>query len=444
MNTKVDKILPYLLRPLSWIYGSAVWVRNKLFDAGVLPVVEYDVPVIGVGNITVGGTGKTPHTEYLVNRFCGTYRVAVLSRGYKRKTKGFIIANSKSTPETIGDEPWQIFNKFGMRAKVAVCESRRKGISELLKLYPDLELIILDDSFQHRWVKPKISILLMEYDRMINKDHLLPLGRLRESAHEVTRADKVIVTKCPESISPIELRIVTKELDLLKYQKIYFSRYCYEGLKPVFPDEAKFSASLFSLGENDSALLLTGIAHPRYFVRHFKGYPFNKKVLHFSDHHDFTRHDILDIEQKFRSMKGERKLIITTEKDAVRLVFNPYFPQELKPFIFYQPISVKMIEGPYGHDNDLVKDIISELRLGSYPADDPVARRPLYPEPNPEPNPEPERNEPDYAGRQDSANPGYNDARREKEEHDNRTDRHERSDSIGSTLHIFPSDINDL
>lgn len=364
VKSAIDKILPYILQPLSWFYGAAVWVRNKLFDSGLLPVMEYDVPVVGIGNITVGGTGKTPHTEYLLNSFSTSCRVAVLSRGYKRKTKGFIIANSKSTPETIGDEPWQIYNKFGSLVKVAVCESRRKGISQLLTLYPDLELIILDDSFQHRWVKPRISILLMEYGRMINKDHLLPYGRLREQASEIDRADKVIVTKCPESISPIDLRIVTKELNLLKFQKIYFSRYSYEGLKPVFPDESKFAAPLYAFNENDAVLLLTGIAHPRYFVRHFKGYPFNKKVLHFSDHHDFSRKDILAIEQRFRLMKGERKIIITTEKDAVRLAFNPYFPHELKPYIFYQPISVKMIEGPYGHDNDLVKDLMQELRLG--------------------------------------------------------------------------------
>lgn len=363
MNNKVDQILRWVLTPMSWLYGSVMWVRNKLFDIGVLPQVEFDVPVVGIGNLTVGGTGKTPHTEYVVSYLCSQYKLAVLSRGYKRKTKGFIIANSKSTPETIGDEPWQIYNKFGRLVKVAVCESRRKGISELMKLYPDLELIILDDSFQHRWVKPKISVLLMEYGRNVKTDHLLPLGRLRESSHQINRADKVIVTKCPDDISPINLRLVVKELDLMKFQKIYFTRYSYGELIPVFPDEANFSAHLSSLKKTDSVLLLTGIAHPRYFVRHFKHYPFYKRVDHFPDHHDFTRKDINGIEQRFRAMKGERKLIVTTEKDAVRLVHNPYFPQELKPFVFYQPISVTRIPGPQGHDNDLIADLKSELRL---------------------------------------------------------------------------------
>lgn len=342
-----------------------MWVRNKLFDLGILPQVEYDIPIVGVGNLTVGGTGKTPHTEFIVSRLSGSYKLAVLSRGYKRKTRGFIVANSKSTPDSIGDEPWQIYNKFGMMAKVAVCESRRKGISELLKIYPDLELIVLDDSFQHRWVKPKISILLMEYGRPVYRDKLLPLGRLRESAHEINRADMVIVTKCPETLSPIDYRIVTKELDLMKFQRLYFSRYVYDSLKPVFKDEAKFSVNLSSFTERDSIFLLTGIAHPRYFVRHFKQYACRKKVEHFPDHHDFTRKDILRIAEKFNKMKGERKIIITTEKDAVRLVHNPYFPTELKPYVFYQPITVDMVAGTSDNDNDLIRDLISELRLES-------------------------------------------------------------------------------
>lgn len=365
VEKRVDQILRWVLTPLSWIYGAVMWVRNKLFDLGILPQVEFDVPVVGIGNLTVGGTGKTPHTEFIVSHLCSQYKLAVLSRGYKRKTKGFIIANSKSSPETIGDEPWQIYNKFGRLVKVAVCENRRKGISELLKLYPDLELILLDDSFQHRWVKPRVNIMLMEYGRPVYKDKLLPLGRLREASHQINRADKVIVTKCPENISPIDLRLVVKDLDLMKFQKIYFTRYAYGELSPVFPEETTFSANLSALKKTDSVFLLTGIAHPRYFVRHFKSYPFHKRVEHFPDHHDFSRGDIARIEQRFRSMKGERKLIITTEKDAVRLVFNPYFPQELKPFVFYQPISVRRIPGPQGHDHDLIADIKSELRLSN-------------------------------------------------------------------------------
>lgn len=354
-----DRLIQYVLTPFSWIYGACVWVRNKMFDIGLLPEVSYDIPVVSVGNITVGGTGKTPHVEYIVSQLAGRYRTAVLSRGYKRKTKGFIEANHKSTPEQIGDEPMQIYNKFGMIAKVAVCENRRKGISELMKAYPDLELIILDDGFQHRWVKPKVSILLTDFSRPFYRDKLLPLGRLRESRHSINRADMVVVTKCPETLSPIDYRLIKGDLDLMAFQKLYFTRYEYGQLQPVFADDAPYSASLSSLTQDDAVFLITGIARPRYFVRHFRSYPFKVKVDHFPDHHDFSRADIEEIKQKYNNLKGYRKIIVTTEKDAVRLSCNPYFPRELKPFTFYLPISVKPDPGIEG--NDLIDDICSMI-----------------------------------------------------------------------------------
>lgn len=355
-KTVKDTVLSYILTPLSWIYGSVMWVRNKLFDSGILKEVSYQIPVVCVGNLTVGGTGKTPHVEFLISHLSTIYNIGVLSRGYKRKTKGFIEATSRSTPEIIGDEPMQIFQKFGVKVKVAVCESRRKGINELIRLNPDLDLILLDDAFQHRWVKPKVSILLMDYNRPIYKDKLLPLGRLRESSHSVNRADVVIVTKCPESMTPLQYRLLSKELDLMSYQKLFFSRYMYGGLMPVFPDDSPYRASLGMLGPNDAVLLVTGIAHPRYFVRHFKNYPFKVKVDHFPDHHDFTRNDIEDISSKYHKLKGDRKIIVTTEKDAVRLSCNPYFPRDLKPYIFYLPIHVEMESGFEG------EDFITDLR----------------------------------------------------------------------------------
>ncbi|MCM1152606.1 MAG: tetraacyldisaccharide 4'-kinase [Muribaculum sp.] len=360
-----DKIIECVLTPLSWLYGAGVWVRNKMFDFGFFREEMFDVPVVGVGNITVGGTGKTPHVEYLIKNLSSKYNLAVLSRGYKRKTKGFIEANHKSTPDQIGDEPMQIYAKYGMMVKVAVCESRREGITELLKAYPDLQLIILDDSFQHRWVKPKVSILLTDHDRPYYHDKLLPLGRLRESPHSVLRADMVIMTKCPDNMMPHDYRQVIHDLDLLKYQKIYFSRYEYGQLKPVFEDDSPYHASLGQLSADDSVFLLTGIARPRYFVRHFRTYPFKVKVAHYPDHHDFSRKDIDDIRARYDSMKGYRKIIITTEKDAVRLACNPYYPRELKPFTFYLPIEVVIDPGVEHHDfiNDLVGLIESSNSL---------------------------------------------------------------------------------
>ena len=149
MKTTKDKLLTYVLTPLSWIYGACVYLRNKMFDANILKQKEFDIPVVSVGNITVGGTGKTPHVEYIVSRLSGSFNIGVLSRGYKRKTRGFIMANSKSSPDSIGDEPYQIWHKFGGVVKVAVCEKRTEGIRELSRLHPELDLIVLDDAFQH-------------------------------------------------------------------------------------------------------------------------------------------------------------------------------------------------------------------------------------------------------------------------------------------------------
>ena len=359
MKSTKDKILIGLLTPLSWIYGAVAGVRNWMFESNFLKSVEYDIPVIGVGNLTIGGTGKTPHVEYIVENLSLDYKVAVLSRGYKRKTKGFVLANAKSSPSTIGDEPYQIYHKFHGRVIVAACESRKKGIEELLKLFPDLELIVLDDSFQHRWVKPKISILLTDYSRPFYKDKVLPLGRLRESPRQVNRADMVIVTKCPDDLQPISYRIASKDLDLMKFQKLFFSRYDYGSLRPVFIDDSPYSVSLSSLSVRDSVMLLTGIANPRYIVRYFRQYPFRVKVDHYPDHHDFTKRDIMDIEKKFNAMPGERKIIVTTEKDAVRLMHNPYFPKELKPFTFYLPVNVRMVKGV--DDHDLIEEIKNQI-----------------------------------------------------------------------------------
>lgn len=370
MSSTKDKILTCILTPASWLYGGVMGVRNWLFESKLLKSEEFDIPVIGVGNITVGGTGKTPHVEYIVNNLAYEYKVAVLSRGYKRKTKGFVLANSKSTPQTIGDEPYQIYQKYGNRVIVAVCENRRKGIEELKRMFPELEVIVLDDSFQHRWVTPKISILLTDYARPVYKDKVLPLGRLRESPRQINRADMVIVTKCPEDLMPINYRIALKELDLMKFQKLFFSRYEYGQLRPVFADEALYSANLNSLNKRDGVLLLTGIAHPRYFVRYFRKFPFKVKINHFPDHHDFSRGDIENIERNFKEMLGERKIMVTTEKDAVRLMHNPYFPKDLKPYTFYLPVHVRMIKAI--DEKDLIEEIKNDLKIEKHRQDESI------------------------------------------------------------------------
>lgn len=335
-----------VLLPLSKIYGMATAVRNKLYDWGVFKQVEFEVPVITVGNLAVGGTGKTPHTEYIVRFLRNHYNVAILSRGYKRSTKGFVLATPHSTPRDIGDEPYQMYNKFGHKVIVAVCERRVIGIQKLLELHPEINLIVLDDGLQHRHVKPKVSVMLTEYSRPYFKDSMLPYGRLRESAKNVSRADIVIVTKCPNTAKAIDYRILKKNLDLIPAQDLFFSRYSYNMPRPVFPAEAtKVRApELDSLNKQDSLFVICGISNPRPFIRYVKNFLPAVKFRIFADHHQYTRSDLEDILHRFKTMGGERRYILTTEKDAVRLINNPYFPPELKPYIFFVPIRVKFNE----------------------------------------------------------------------------------------------------
>ncbi len=358
-NSNLSKALKYLLTPISIIYGVITAVRNWMFEHHILPQEEFNVPIVSIGNLTVGGTGKTPHTEFIVGLLAMDYNIAVLSRGYKRKTKGFLLANSNSTPDSIGDEPLQMYQKLGARVKIAVCENRRKGIKELIEQFPEISLIVLDDAFQHRYVVPKVSILLMDFNRPIYEDKMLPLGRLRESAHQVNRADMVIVTKCPANMSPLDFRLVKNNLDLMKFQKLYFSKFVYGGVMPAFPDDNPYDVNISQLTSSDTAMLITGIANPRGFVRHFKSYPFQKNVSHFPDHHDFTRDDIEKIENKFNSLSGQRKIILTTEKDAVRLAYNPYYPSKLKRVTYFIPIAVEIVNAwdSYNFISDLKKAI---------------------------------------------------------------------------------------
>lgn len=340
MKTTTGKLLTFALTPLSWMYWGATEVRNKLFNIGMLRQKSFAVPVVCVGNLSVGGTGKTPMVEMLLRNLQTEYRIGVVSRGYKRHTKGFLLANSKSTPVTIGDEPYQMFQKFGKRVKVAVCEKRAKGIEKLLELHPEINLIILDDAFQHRYVKPKVSILLMDYNRPVYSDKPLPLGRLREHPVGMNRADFVVVSKCPDNILPINYRLMSDRLSLLKYQELYFAGVKYLDLKPVFEDEAPYTVTLESLTAADTILLVTGIANPRPLLKHCKKCKAKIKVQHFPDHHEFTISDLDKIQEKFDNLKGARKIIVTTEKDGGRMLHNPYFPQSLKPYTFQLPIEM--------------------------------------------------------------------------------------------------------
>lgn len=329
-----------ILTPFSWLYGAGVWLRNTAFEIGILKQEQFDVPVVSVGNITVGGTGKTPHVEYIVEHLCRKYNIAVLSRGYKRATRGFILASDNISVTDLGDEPYQIFHKFNGLITLAVCESRRKGIKELLRINPDINLILLDDAFQHRYVKPKVNIVLVDFSRPPFNDKLMPLGNLREPADHIVRADVVVVTKCPNDIKPVQIRMMKENLELFPATQLFFSNIKYAQPVPVFPIRDPELTTLNWLEQDDLILGLTGIANHRPFHRYLKQFGTRLKLIHYDDHHNYTRDDFRYIFKVFEGLEGRRKFIVTTEKDAVRILNNPYYPPEMRKYIYYVPIRV--------------------------------------------------------------------------------------------------------
>ena len=248
------------LRPLSWLYGLGVGFRNQLFELGILRSRSFSVPVISVGNITVGGSGKTPHVEYLIRLLQDKAKVAVLSRGYKRKSRGYLLAEDDTPMRLIGDEPYQMKRKFP-KIHVAVDKKRCEGIDRLTsdEATCDTDVVLLDDAYQHRYVKPGINILLVDYHRLILYDELLPAGRLREPKSGKDRADIVIITKCPPDLKPVDYRVLTKAMNLFPYQELYFSCLAYDELHRLFGEERRTLDSIL----NHHVLLLTGIASPR-------------------------------------------------------------------------------------------------------------------------------------------------------------------------------------
>ena len=353
------------LYPLSWIYGGVTAFRNKLFDWNIIRSKSFDIPIICIGNLSVGGTGKTPHTEYLINLLHQQYHVAVLSRGYKRKTKGYLLANDESSPASIGDEPYQIKSKFH-NIRVAVDEKRCHGVEQLLKLdNPPVDVILLDDAFQHRYVKPGLNILLTDYNRLFSEDAILPAGRLRESEAGKRRARIVIVTKCPSTLKPIDYNIITKKLNLFPYQQLYFSSFRYGNLKAVFPEiqanETAKEMRISSIKEME-VLLVTGIASPKTLVEKLENYTNHIKLLSFDDHHDFSIQDMELIENQFEKLNPQNRIIITTEKDATRLKNHPHLSEALKPYIYAQPIEVKILQN---QQNNLNQQIFGYVRKNS-------------------------------------------------------------------------------
>lgn len=332
----MKELLRIVLWPFSLVYGFITWLRNFLYDTHVLkPVAFEEIKTICIGNLCAGGAGKTPHTEYILRLLGDQFETAALSRGYGRKTTGYYEVTEGSIPEDGGDEPLQIKRKFP-GTTVAVNENRVKGVRKLMEQRSALDVVVLDDAFQHRKIKCGLTILLTEYDNPYYQDVLLPAGRLRENIKGYLRADIIVVTKTPEYANAIDLKGVMKEINPRPYQSMFFSYLKYGNLYNINNREEVINApqKLFRY----KVLLITGIANPHTILTYVKEY--SEEVVHkkYADHHNFTPADITEILSLYKNMETDYTIIITTEKDAMRL--NSYSAQLKDLPIFVLPIEV--------------------------------------------------------------------------------------------------------
>jgi tetraacyldisaccharide 4'-kinase len=332
-------LLRILLFPFAFLYGLAIGFRNLLYKSGIINRTEFDIPIICVGNLSAGGTGKTPHIEFLIRKLSADYAIAVLSRGYMRKTRGYIFADHQANASTIGDEPYQIHQKFP-NVPVGVSENRVLGIPDLLSDAPDTQLVLMDDGFQHLPIKAGFNIILTSYNDRFTKDWLLPSGRLREFRSAYKRADIIVITKCPENISSKEQQQITKEINPLAHQLVLFSFTQYSNtLIPVFGGEP----ILFEKN-NVEALAFSGIANAKYFESYLNEHTQKTVAVRFGDHHHYTAANLKELADRFRFMQAENKLIITTEKDAVKLKDHADKNYISSLPIYYLPIEVAFAE----------------------------------------------------------------------------------------------------
>ncbi|HQR93541.1 MAG: tetraacyldisaccharide 4'-kinase [Bacteroidetes bacterium 24-39-8] len=349
-NTLFLKSFRVLLFPFAVIYGLVVFIRNRLFDKGRLAYSEFNFPLICVGNIAVGGTGKSPMVEYLVNLLHQDFKVATLSRGYKRKTKGYVLAGANTTALEIGDEPMQFHLKFP-EVPVAVGEERLVGIPHLLQDHPNLQAIILDDAFQHRTVKAGWNILLTEYSNLYSNDFFLPTGDLRDEWASAKRAQVIVVTKCPATITEEKKQKIIRSLQPEPEQKVFFTTIEYGTPYHIFDP-----TDLWILTPRDEALLVCGIANPKPLKDYLHNNVHTYYQQDYSDHHIFSIDDFNEIKEKFNDINARDKLILTTEKDAVRF---SKFTEELAALPMYVlPIRHQFLFGEAEQFNQLVKDFI--------------------------------------------------------------------------------------
>jgi tetraacyldisaccharide 4'-kinase len=325
----------FLLLPFALLYALIIWVRNRLYDKKILESVSFNIPIICVGNLSVGGTGKSPMIEYLIRLLIEEHKLAVLSRGYKRKTSGYILASEVTGALEIGDEPMQFYTKFPGVA-VAVGENRVEAIPQLLHDRPETEVILLDDAFQHRAIKPGFSILLTDVNNLYTSDFYLPTGDLRDEVKSSNRADIIVATKCKTTFSEEHRIKVAKELDPQPHQQLFFSTIEYATPHHILNEQ-----HTCHLHKNLEVLLVTGIANVEPLKRYIMENTYTYERMSFSDHHIFTIDDLNEIKNRFSTIQNEQKIIVTTEKDAVRLM---KFQAELKDIpLFILPIKHKIL-----------------------------------------------------------------------------------------------------
>ena len=326
-----------LLLPISLLYHIVLSIRHKLYDWHILKSKRFEKPVICVGNLNLGGTGKTPHTEYLIRLLKNDYRVATLSRGYGRRTKGFKLAETSSTYNDLGDEPLLYFKKFP-GIQVAVDEDRVDGVTHLL-WEQGVEVVLLDDAFQHRSINAGLNILLTEYQRLYMDDYLFPAGTLRDVRSAAKRADIIVISKAPKDLSKEEQQQITNKLNTSENQKVYFSYLEHAALQPL--NEV---AKAFSPEEADSAFAFCGIGNPKPFVEELKKRYHAVDFLPFGDHHAYKEKDMKAVLDWFEKLDGEKKIIVTTEKDAARLTNSPYLCQFERTPLYDLPVTVRFHE----------------------------------------------------------------------------------------------------
>jgi len=325
------KYLRLLLLPFNPIYALVVYIRNKFYDWGIFKSFSFDLPIICIGNLAVGGSGKTPTTEYLV-RLLSQYKIAILSRGYGRKTKGFVLADDTATAETIGDEPLQYYRKF-KNVTVAVCEDRVTGINQLKDNH---DVILLDDAYQHRKVKAGFSVLLFEFAKLQKIQMLLPTGNLRETFSGIKRANQVLITKSPTEITAETSKKLSEKLNLKSQQNLAFSHIGYQKLKHLYTNEE------IDFQQNREVFLLTGIANPEPLKQYLLAMKVKLHSFEYPDHHRFTETEIEQLIKAYQAHPAKEKLIITTEKDGQRLLANNLRDLLLNLPVYYLPIAVEI------------------------------------------------------------------------------------------------------